>query len=120
MIGDRKKCKMGSGPLHPGSMCKVKAAETRLLMKFAYDTLRKLGLPQYQEDLTKAGKSLIEYGNITSAANEVEVAPHIRRNLMELAVEALTRMQRAQITDAPKLHSTMHLTFRFQGASNAM
>ena len=120
MIGDRKKCKIGSVPLHPGSMCKTKAAETRLLMKFAYETLIKIGLPEHQEDLTKAGQALIEYGDLTSATNDVEVAPHIRRKLMELCIEALSRMQRAKITDAPKLHSTLHMTFRFQGASNAM
>ena len=57
---------------------------------------------------------MVEYGDITSSVKTVEVPFAQRKKLMQLIIEALSRMQRAGIGDVPKHHAAVHMTFRFR------
>ena len=113
MLGDKGKAGTAAGEEHRGSMCKTKAAETRLMLRYALDALERFQLPKHHNHLVRAGRALAEYADITSEFQGVRVPIDMRTRLTELAIESLSRMRKAGIGYVPKLHALVHMTHRF-------
>ena len=115
MLGDRRKANSDT-KLHPGSLVKTKAAETRIIMEFTLDRMKTIGTTHFNHDLIMAGEALVKYAAIMSSCNDTVVAFDDQRQLMDLIVDALSRMQRARVQDVPKFHATIHMTSRHHRA----